>query len=66
MSAPSSGIRDAAWNAVAVASVSWQQSVGALRHVLDLARGHGLTDDELAEASGLSTAFIAELLEEGA
>jgi hypothetical protein len=61
---PERSVRDAAWNAVAVASVAWQQSVGALRHILDLARGHGLTVDDLAEASGLSTAFINELLEQ--
>lgn len=61
---PDAPLAVASWNAVAIASVSWQQSVNALRHILGLARDHGLTRDELAAASGLSTAFIDELLEQ--
>jgi hypothetical protein len=57
-------LRDAADNALAVASISWQQSVHALRYTLQIARDHGLSDDELAAASGLPRSFIAELLEE--
>jgi hypothetical protein len=46
-------LRDAAWNAVAVASTHWQQSFAALCHVLCTAHGHGLTVDELVQASGI-------------
>jgi len=58
------GIRDAAVNAVAVASLAYQQEVVALTRVLDCAHRHGLTVTDLAHASGLDEAFITRLLEE--
>lgn len=46
-------VRDAAHNAVAVASIHWQQSTNALRHILASAHDKGLTVDELVAASGI-------------
>jgi hypothetical protein len=66
---PSSGpgggdLAQAAWNAVAVASLAYQQEIVALSTVLALAAGHGLTTDDLRHASGLDAAFIQRLLAE--
>lgn len=55
-------IRDAAYTAVAVASVAYAEQCIALVRMLAAARDHGLTLPELAEASGRSEAFITELL----
>lgn len=63
-SEPTTDIRTAANNAVAVASVAYQQEVIALSTVLACAAGHGLTVAELCHASGLDQAFVERLLEE--
>lgn len=57
-------IRDAAWNAVAVASLAYQQEIIALSRVLACAQGHGLTVDDLVYASGLDAALVTRLLGE--
>lgn len=57
-------VRTAAWNAVAVASIAYQQEVITLTHVLACAHRHGLAVTDLRAASGLDEAFIARLLEE--
>ena len=64
-------LRDAAVNAVAVASLAHRQALdtadreqAALAHVLDRAHRHGLTVTDLAHASGLDEVFITRLLEE--
>jgi hypothetical protein len=61
----SDAIRDAAHNAVAVASLHWQQSVTALRHILVTAHNHGLSMDELVVASGIQRANILRLIADG-
>jgi hypothetical protein len=63
---PRDEVRDAAWNAVAVASVHWQQSVNALRSICSSARTHGLTDAEIALAGGLDESHVVWLLLEDA
>jgi len=63
---PTDDIRDAAWNAVAVASVHWQQSVNALRSICSSARSHGLTDAEIALAGGLDESHVVWLIEDAA
>jgi hypothetical protein len=62
---PRDEIRDAAWNAVAAASIHWQQSVNALRHIFIVARDHGLSMDELVVASGVSRTHIMRILIDG-
>lgn len=64
MTRTQTGRHDAAYNAVAVASIAYQQQINALRHILTTAKVHGLTDLELVEASGLPHAFITKLLED--
>lgn len=64
MSRPSPEIRDAANNAVAVASLAYQQEVMALSTVLACAHNHGLAVNELVLASGLDETFIQRLIEE--
>lgn len=64
MTAGPEQLRDAAYNAVAVASLAYQQAVAALTHVLACARGHGLSVADLRDASGLDEAFINRLLQE--
>lgn len=65
MSASPQQIVDAAHNAVAVASIAYQQEVIALTHILATAHHrHGLTLTELRDASGLSEDFIVRLLTE--
>lgn len=59
---PSSDIREAAWNAVAFASTHWQQSYAALCHTLSSAHGHGLTLDELVQASGMDRDRVVLLM----
>jgi hypothetical protein len=59
-------IRDAAWNAVAAASIHWQQSVNALRSICSSARSHGLTNAEIATAGGLDESHVVWLLEDAA
>jgi hypothetical protein len=63
---PRNEIRDAAWNAVAVASIHWQQSVNALRSICSSARSHGLTEAEIALAGGLDESHVVWLLEDAA
>lgn len=63
---PPDDIRDAAWNAVAIASVHWQQSVNALRSVCSSARGHGIAVADIALAGGLDESHVVWLLEDGA
>lgn len=57
-------IHDAAHNQVAVASLAYQQEVIALSTTLACARRHGLTVDELRQASGLDEALVTRLLDE--
>lgn len=57
-------LAEAAWNAVAVASLAYQQETATLSMMLALAAGHGLTTDDLRHASGLDAAFIERLLAE--
>lgn len=57
-------IHDAAHNAVAVASLAYQQEVMTLGTVLACAACHGLTVDELCDASGLDEPLITRLLRE--
>lgn len=61
-------IRDAAYTMVAVAAVAYEQERLALSRtfarMLTAARDHGLTLDELVEASGRDRALVEQLLEE--
>jgi hypothetical protein len=57
-------VTDAAWTAVAVASLAYQREVATLSTVLSTACGHGLTVADLCAASGLDAAFIERLLAE--
>lgn len=71
MTASPQQIHDAAWNAVAVASLAYaidpsDQERLALTRMLTTARGHGLTATDLREASGLDEPFIHRLLDEAA
>ena len=54
-------VRDAAWNAVAVASLAYREELDRLRYVLDLAASKGLTVADLCSASGLDEPFITGL-----
>lgn len=58
--------RDAAHNAVAVASLHFQQSLNALRHILASAHDHGLAVDELVTASGIDRDTVVRLMLEAA
>lgn len=57
-------VTTAAWNAVAVASLQWQESTNALRYVLSCAYGHGLTIADLCRASGFDAEYVERLLAE--
>ena len=57
-------IHDQAFNAVAVASLAYQQEVMTLTHYLGCAHRHGLTVAELCQASGLDEPFVTRLLGE--
>jgi hypothetical protein len=57
-------LRDAAWNAVAVASLAYQQELMALINIMNCARSHGMSLDDLVRASGLGSQFVGELVEE--
>jgi hypothetical protein len=57
-------VTDAAWNAVAIASLAYQREVATLSTVLSTACGHGLTVDDLCAASGLDAPFVRRLLGE--
>lgn len=59
---PPSDIRDAAWNAVAIASTHWQQSYAALCHILASAHDKGLTVDQLVQASGMDRDRVVLLM----
>lgn len=61
---PSPPIRDAAWNALAVASLQYVSAVNALRHILQCAHGHGLTVADCCHATGLDEPFVSRLLDE--
>jgi hypothetical protein len=61
---PDRAVVDAAWNAVAVASLAYQHEVSILAHVLRTACGHGLTVADLCAASGLDAPFVRRLLAE--
>jgi hypothetical protein len=63
---PKRDVTDAAWNAVAVASIAYQQEVMALTRILDCARQKGLSVTDLCWASGLDEAFVNRLLGEAA
>jgi len=70
------GISDAAWNAVAVASIAHREAedsgdLDAARRervtfvrVLDCARSKGLTNADLCRASGLDEAYLVRLITE--
>ena len=57
-------VRDAAWNAVAVASTALERERAIFAHTLHLAREKGLTLDDLVRASGWSETDIASLIAE--
>lgn len=61
---PPPPIRDAAYNAMAVASLHYAQAVSALRHIVQCAHGKGLTLAECCDATGLDEPFVARLLAE--
>lgn len=61
---PDDPIRDAAYNAAAIATLAWHQETAALAHVLDRAHRHGLTVADLCHATGLDEPFVARLLAE--
>jgi hypothetical protein len=61
---PERDVTDAAFNAVAVASIAYQQEVMALTRILTDARRHGLTVADLCSASGLDEPFVTRLLAE--
>lgn len=52
-----------AFNAVAIASVAWQEQTSTLSYYLALAHSHGLTVPEICRASGLDQPFVTRLLE---
>lgn len=60
---PDTTTRDAAINAVAVASAAFQTERGRFAYMLNLARSKGLTTTELMDAAGLSYDQLRELLE---
>lgn len=62
--APSQEIRDAAHNAVAAAAIAYHAEADRLAYVFRLAREHGLSDDEIVEASGMPSWFVTRLLGE--
>lgn len=61
---PDPAIRDAANNALAVASLQLAQATAAFRHVLHCARSHGLTLTDCCRATGLDEAYLARMLDE--
>lgn len=61
---PTDDIRDAAWNAVATASIHWQQSVNALRSICLSARSHGLSVADIATAGGIDESHVVWLIED--
>jgi hypothetical protein len=61
---PDRGVTDAAWNAVAIASIAYHQEVQALTRILDTGRRHGMTVADLCWASGLDAPFVERLLAE--
>lgn len=63
---PERDVTDAAWNAVAVASIAYQQELMALTRILDCARSKGLSLTDLSWASGLDEEFIGRLLQQAA
>lgn len=56
---------DDAYNAVAAASVGYEQARNTLRSACWSALPHGLTVDDLARAAGRDTDYIHELIREG-
>jgi len=58
-------IRDACINAVAVASIAYQEELGRLRYVLSLAAEKGLPVSEIANAAGLPCEQVATLVNQG-
>jgi len=72
----SGDVSDAAWNAVAVASIAHREAVdsgdneavqrerGTFAHILTCAQTKGLNITDLCHASGLDAPFINELLAE--
>jgi hypothetical protein len=63
---PDTAITDAANNAVAAGSIAYQQERQRFGYVLTLARGHGLTDEQLVEASGLPVETVQQIIAEAA
>lgn len=57
-------IRDASWNAVAVASLSYQQALTGLRTIVQTASGHGMSELQIIDASGLPASMVHRLLGE--
>lgn len=58
--------RAAAYYAVMAAGVSYAKARFALEHVVRLAHGYGLPADEIMFASGLDSAAVDRILEDGA
>lgn len=54
-------LRDAAWNAAAVASLALRQEIVTCARVLGWCEQHGLTMADLCSATGLDGAYIARL-----
>lgn len=68
---PPEALHDAAWNAVAVASVAHREALDAadreqttFARTLATASTYGLTIDDLCAASGLDQTYVTELLEQ--
>ena len=55
-------LRSAAWNACAIASHAWQEETFRLRYILSSAQRHGLSVDEIAEATGLHDDRVRDLI----
>lgn len=70
---PPTAIHDAAWNAVAVASVAHREALDnadreqtTFARTLAAASTYGLTIDDLCAASGLDQTYVTDLLQQAA
>lgn len=61
---PDQAIFDAAWNAVAIASVRLDEELSTFRYVVRLAHEKGLSVSDLCWASGLGEESIRRYLDE--